>query len=201
MRLTRAVVVLLPVLVLVACGDEDPSPPREAASELASLTLRPGEAPEGLALVEDAGGNIGAVRDVLPPATDAPQLPPLPKEVRTGFREGYESVYRRGTSAELVDVTSSALRFSDGELAATFLAYLRQVQDEAITVGTSELLDTPGLGEEGYGWHRTVPGAETSGCSWRRGDLVFTLTVGGPLGQAPAAGTVELAKAIDARLP
>jgi hypothetical protein len=64
-----------------------------------------------------------------------------------------------------------------------------------------ELVETPGLGEEGYGWHRAAPGAETSGCSWRRDDLVLTLTLGGSAGDASPGVAIELAGTVDARLP
>jgi hypothetical protein len=120
------------------------------------------------------------------------------------FLGGYEAVYRGSSDQGPTSASSSALRFAAPETADSFLDYLREAQAGEVTVGSSrediQLLDTPNLGEEGYGWHRLAPGGETSGCSWRRGDLVLTLTLGGPVGRAPSAAAIELSRAVDSRL-
>lgn len=190
------------VILAAACGGSDGSSPEEAASELEELALRADEAPEGLELDEDASGPRLLLRDVLPPQTDSPELPTLPKTVRRAFAGGYDARYVGSGQDGPTSLASSVLRFSDAVNATAFLEYLREVQSLTSTrsVGFSELVEAPGLGEEGYGWHRVAPGAEISGCSWRRGDLVLTLTLGGPPGHAAAAAAIELAGVVDARL-
>jgi hypothetical protein len=187
-------IVALAVLAATSCGGSDSSP-EEAAADLSRFTLAPGEVPDGLRPDQEATGPIGSLREVLPPSSDAPQLPPLAKEVRHGFAGGYDAVYR----GDALSLTSTAIQFSEPEQAAGFLAFLREVQAETITPGASELLEAPTLGE-GYGWHRVVPGGETSGCSWRREGLVLTLTLAGPLGSAPAERALELARSLNDRL-
>lgn len=196
----RARALVLALLAATSCGGSDEAPFEQEGDGLAALALRPDEAPSGLELDEEASGPIDSVRGVLPPRPDAPQLPPLPKTVLRAFLGGYDAVYAGNTDTGPTSASSSVIRFSGSESAAAFLAYLRVIQSQASTVGSSETLDTPGLGEEGYGWHRTAPGGETAGCSWRRGDLVLTLTLGGPLGRVPAQHAIELARRLDARL-
>ena len=190
------------ILGAVACGGSDEAPDRGPASELAPLPLRAEEAPEGLEL--DRDGPIDSLRDVLPPPSAVPQLPPLGKSIHAGFIGGYEVIYRGSPDQGPTSATSSALRFEEPEVAAAFLEYLREVQTGEVTLGSSrqdiELLEAPTLGDEGYGWHRVAPGGETSGCSWRRGDLVLTLTLGGPVGRAPSTEALELSRAVDSRL-
>jgi hypothetical protein len=188
------------LVLLVSCGGSDRAPSEQEAESLADLTLLPDEAPPGLEPDEEATGPIGSLRDVLPPRSDAPQLPPLAKAVRRAFLGGYDAVYAGTEEEGAASLTSTVLRFSESEHASAFLTYLRDVQSEAVTVGSSELLEAPGLGEEGYRWHGQAPGGETSGCVWRRGELVLTLTLGGPLGRAPADRAFELARGLDARL-
>ena len=201
MRPTLGLVLSL-ALAISACGGSDGDGPQEAASELADLALRPDEAPGGLELDEETSGPRVFLRDVLPPESDSPHFPLVPKAVRRAFRGGYDARYVGTEQEGPTSLASSVLRFADAENAAAFLDYLREVQSARSTrqVGAIELLEAPGLGEEGYAWHRVVPGAETSGCSWRRGDLVLTLTLTGPLGQAPPDSTTELAGTVDARL-
>ena len=126
----------------------------------------------------------------------------LPKVIRRSFVGGYDARYVGTGEDGPTSLTSSVLRFSDDTGAGGFLEYLREIQSQTSTreVGTVELLEAPGLGEEGYAWHRAAPGVETSGCSWRRGDLVLTLTLGGPAGRAAPATALELAGTVDARL-
>jgi hypothetical protein len=198
MRSVRVAGLLLAVVVTAASCDGSQGSRGDAPRGLAGLALRPGEAPQGSVLDQEAGGPIDSLREVLPPRTDAPELPPLAKTVRRAFLGGHDVVYRG--QGGLTEVTSSVLRFADAANAGGFLAYLKDAQAKAISVGASEILETPGLGEEGYGWHRTVPGAETAGCTWRRGELVFTLTLAGGLGDAPAQRAVDLATRVDQRL-
>jgi hypothetical protein len=191
---------LIVVLLATSCGGDSGRDRTDDSAGLADLVLHEDEAPPGSRLDQGASGSIESLRDVLPPRSDAPELPPLAKPVRRGFLAGHDAVYRGDEESGLGEVASSAVRFADAGQAATFLGYLREAQTHAISVGASESFETPGLGEEGYGWHRTVPGGETSGCSWRRGELVFTLTLSGQLGEAPAERAAELARQIDQRL-
>ena len=199
MRLTLA---LSLAIALTACGGSDGRVPEEAASELADLALRPEEAPEGLELDEDASGARAFLRDVLPAESESPELPLLAKPVRRAFQGGYDARYVGSGEGGPTSLASTVLRFADDANADAFLDYLREVQSARSTreVGSIEVLEAPGLGEEGYGWHRVMPGAEISGCSWRRGDLVLTLTLGGPLGRAAPESALELAGTVDARL-
>lgn len=198
----RSTLALALALAISACGGSDGEEPQEAASELADLALQPEEAPDGLELDEEASGPRAFFRDVLPPESDSPHLPLIPKPVRRALRGGYDARYVGTGQGGPTSLASSVFRFADAENAAAFLDYLREVQSARSTrqVGSIELLEAPGLGEEGYCWHRVVPGAETSGCSWRRGDLVLTLTLAGPLGQAAPDSTTELAGTVDGRL-
>ncbi|MGH2692034.1 MAG: hypothetical protein ACRDHM_05980 [Actinomycetota bacterium] len=199
----RALALSLTLLAVASCGGPD-QPGQGPGPDLADLPLRSDEVPAGLRLDSGTSGPIDSLRDVLPPLSAVPQLPPLTKEMHRGFLGGYHAVYQGSPDEGPTSASSSALRFADPEIAARFLEYLREVQAGEITVGSSrediQLLDTPNLGEEGYGWHRVAPGGETSGCSWRRGDLVLTLTLGGPVGRAPAAAALELSRAVDSRL-
>jgi hypothetical protein len=200
----RALALALALLAAVSCGGSSGDTSDEEGETLADLALRPDEVPEGLDLDDDASGPMASLRDVLPPETAAPHLPDLAKEARRSFVAGYDAVYRAQDQQGLAEVTSSVIRFAEADQASTFLAYLREIQTSEVTVGSSradvEQLDTPALGEEGYGWHRSAPGGESAGCSWRREDLVFTLTLSGPLGGAPADRAVELAGRLDGRL-
>ena len=198
----RPVAIALLILGAVACGGSEERPDEGAGSELAGLPLRAEEAPEGLEL--DGDGPIDSLRDVLPPRSAVPQLPPLTRKMHADFQGGYEVIYRGSPDQGPTSAASSALRFSDPATAAGFLEYLREVQAGEVTFGSSrqdiQLLEAPALGDEGYGWHRLAPGGETSGCSWRRGDLVLTVTLGGPVGRAPAEEALELSRAVDSRL-
>jgi len=199
----RALALSLTV-ALAACGGPDEPSGGGPGADLADVPLRPAEAPGDLEPDEEAGGPIDSLREVLPPRSAAPQLPPLPMDVRQGFLGGFETLYRGSPEQGPTRAASSALRFADPETAARFLEYLREVQTGETTVGSSrqdiELLEAPNLGDEGYGWHRATPGGETSGCSWHRGDLVLTLTMAGPVGRAAAATALELARTVDSRL-
>ena len=199
MRAGRAAVAL--ALVAVACGGPEEPPQRETESELARLTLRPEHLPDGLELDEDASGPVSSIRGVLPPPTDAPGLTPLGRATRRAFVSGFKARYVGTGEGTPASVASSAVRFADEAHAATFLDYLRAVQLAPVPGRTSESpaeVPAPGLGEEGYAWHRESIGGETAGCSWRDGDLVLTLTLGGPLGTASAAEALELAQLVGA---
>jgi hypothetical protein len=200
----RALALAFALLAAASCGGSIDGPADGEGEALADLALRPDEVPEGLEPDDEASGPMASLRDVLPPETAAPHLPALAKEARRSFVAGYDAVYRSEDQQGPAEMTSSVIRFAEADQASTFLAYLREIQTSEVTVGSSradvDLLETPALGEEGYGWHRSAPGGESSGCSWRRGDLVFTLTISGPLGGAPAERAVELAGRLDDRL-
>jgi len=198
----RVLRLALALLFLAACGGSAGEGSDDSGSPLADLALRPDEAPAGMELDEDASGQLTFFRDVLPPQSDIPQVEPVPKSVRRSFLGGYHARYVGDEESEGRSLSSSVLQFTDPANAASFLDYLREVQSQTSTreVGTVEILETPGLGEEGYGWHRAAPGAETSGCSWRRGDLVVTLTLGGSAGEASPEMANDLAGTVDARL-
>lgn len=198
----RRALCLAVALLTAACGGPEGGDSSEPGSPLAHLALRPEDAPSGMELDEEASGEMGSFQEVLPPRSDVPQVQPLPKTVRRSFVGGYDARYRGMGQGGPTSLTSSVLRFSDAANAEVFLDYLQAVQSRTGTreVGTVTLVETPGLGEEGYGWHRAVPGAETSGCSWRRGDLVLTLTLGGPAGHASPEAAIDLAGTVDARL-
>lgn len=195
----HALAVSISILLLAGCGG--PEPDGSGRSELEGFTLRPDEAPQGLELASQ--GPIESFREVLPPRTAAPQLPPLGTEVRRAFLGGYEAVYR-GRQGGLSSAASSVLRFSDAGAAAAFLEHLRGIQAAEVAVGSSrmdtELLEAPAIGDQAYAWHRVTPGAETSGCSWQHDDLVLTITLGGAIGHAPAAASLDLARTVDAGL-
>lgn len=200
MRVARVALSLVAIFLVTSCGGDSGQDQADDGSGLADLVLHADEAPTGSRLDEDASGAIESLREVLPPRSDAPELPPLARSARRGFVVGYDVVYHGTPESGLGEVVSSVVRFADASQATAFLGYLRMAQTQAISVGISESVETPSLGEEGYGWHRTVPGGETSGCSWRQGELVFTLTLSGRLGKAPAELASELARTIDQRL-
>ncbi len=208
MRQALAATCAVVALAAAACDGADPAPAVEQAEVLQELPLREDEAPEGLAPAQ-ASGPLDSFRDVLPPSRVVPFLPPPPKEVSRGFEAGYQTVYlSKDDAAEaLTSATSTAVRFSGQEVASRFLAFLRQAQEATVrTEGRKRLpeagalVEAPSLGDGGYGWHRTLPGGETSGYVWRRGDLVMTLSLSGSIGSAPAAAALELARTIDGRL-
>lgn len=196
----RALAASISILLLAGCGG--PEPDGSGRPELEGFTLRPDDAPEGLELASQ--GPIESFREVLPPRTAAPGLPPLGTEVRRAFLGGYEAVYRGRREGGLSSAASSVLRFSDSGAAAAFLEHLRGIQAAEVAVGSSrmdtELLEAPAIGDLAYAWHRVTPGAETSGCSWQHDDLVLTITLGGAIGRAPAAASLDLARTVDAGL-
>jgi hypothetical protein len=169
----------------------------EGASALSSAPLRAAEAPRGLELDPAGTGPIESLRQILPPRSRFPNLQPVPDRVREAFRDGFERAFTepRGEGA----VTSSAVRFADPVSAASFLSYLG-----GLPVGGNAAVveDVPaeGLGEEGYGWHLEVPESESSGFGWRAGDLVLTLSLAGPIGQAGPDAALALAERVDGRL-
>ena len=192
---------LAALLAAAGCGGSEQPEDGRAADELARFVLSEDEAPPGLEL--EGRSRIGSLRDVLPPTTAAPQLAPLPTELRGAFEDGYEAVYAGEAGSGPTSVISSVLRFSDDASAEGFLDYLREAQSVPISPrapGSLELVEAPTLGDGGHAWHSTAPGGETSGCSWRRGNLVLTLTLGGPVGSAPSSLATELGRSIDSRL-
>jgi hypothetical protein len=128
---------------------------------------------------------------VIPPRRTDPGLPPVPQELIRSFESGYERLY----SASRRSAASSALRFDGAAAAEGFLELLRELH----TARYGEPLQAA-VGEQGYGWTHVVPGAESSGAVWRRGDLVLTVSLSGPAGDAEPGAALELARRVDERL-
>ena len=195
---------------LVACdGDTGPTPAQERAESLEDVPLREDEAPDGLTPDEEASGPLGSFRELLPPQRAVPSLPQAPREITRGFEAGFQAVYRADDPGGegVSSASSSAVRFSGADVAGRFVGFLRGVQEATVrTEGREHLpeagaiVEAPGLGEEGYGWHRAVPGGETAGYIWRRGDLVVTVSLGGTIGSASTGAALQLARTIDGRL-
>jgi hypothetical protein len=112
------------------------------------------------------------------------------------FEAGYQRVFV-AEDAGPQSAASSALRFSGTTPAESFLDFFRTIH-EATSV--DPLLGADGLGEEAYGWTRQVPGSETTGFVWRRGDLVLTLTVSARVGDAAPERVLSVARSVDQRL-
>jgi hypothetical protein len=197
----RAITAVLLLLFLGAACDGDGGangdPGAERGSALAAAPLRTGEAPEGLEIDPRATGPIASLRQILPPRKRFPNVPPLPDRLREAFRDGFERGFAASGGGS--SVTSSAVRFADPGSAAAFLAYLHLLP---VGGNAAEAEDVPadGLGEEGYGWHLEVPGSESAGFGWRAGDLVLTVTLSGPIGEAGPDAALEVAQRVDDRL-
>ena len=193
----RAIAVGIAVAVALAgCGAD--APRNETVVErrgdaLEDVPLRANEAPDGLE--EDARGTgpVAGLRDILPRRRDAPGLPPVPPELFESFVAGYERLFTgaRRTAA------SSALRFADASSAAQFLSLLHDIHTDRLEEEGDLALE---LGDEGYAWTHDEPGAQSSGAVWRRGDLVLSVSLSGPLGEASPGGALGLARVIDTRL-
>jgi len=200
----RAATVLGLVLwVLPACGQDEGGSPgelrEETASALEDVPLQEEEVPEGLEPNDAATGPIRSLREVLPPRSLLPNLPPLPAQLSEAFRGGFETAYRRGEDRGPASVASSAIRFSGPDPASGFVAYLREVQ---VGAGRGpERMEVPvsSLGEEAFGWHTAEPLGESSTVVWRTGDLVLTVSAGGSIGSAPPERTVALARTVQRR--
>lgn len=189
------------LLVPAAACDGDPATPsapragEEPPAILEGVPLRPGEAPAGLRADADGTGPVTSIRQVLPSRQRFPALPPLPEGLREDFVGGYE---RRFIGGERT-ASSSAVRFIDATAAATFLDYV-----ELLPVGgnaaDAEAVAPSGLGEEGIGWFVRVPEAESSQFVWRVGEIVASLTLSGPVGEAGPEAALALAERVDGRL-
>jgi hypothetical protein len=190
------------VLVLAAACDGEPAAPsapaaqEEPGSILAEVPLREAEAPPGLRPDQEGTGPITSIRQVLPPRQRFPNLPPLPDGLREEFLGGYERAYAGGGRT----AASSAVSFGDVTAAATFLDYVA-----LLPVGGNATDPQPvtasGLGEEGHGWYVRVPQAESAQFVWRVGEVVASLTLSGPIGQAGPETALALAEHVDGRLP
>lgn len=206
MRRHLAVTTTVLALLLPACagGDGGTTEERreEAASALEDVPLREDEAPDGLERSDRGTGPIRSLREILPPRSAFPNLPPVPAAVTRGFRGGYQVVYSRSSGeGGPSSAASSAIRFSEEGAASAFVAYLRQVQ---VGAGRGpERMEVPaaGLGEEGFGWHLEEPLSESSTVVWRSGDLVLTVSLGGPIGSASPELALALARRMEGRSP
>jgi hypothetical protein len=201
---TRLVLALAVVIVAGACdgGEADRrATAEEIGSELEDAPLREDEAPDGLEPSERGTGPITSIREVLPPRTSLPNLPPIPPVIREGFDGGYQVVYLRaeGESGP-ASAASSALRFGGEDSARAFLAYFREVQVGAGRGQEREEITVAGVGDGAFGWHLEEPLAESSTVAWRSGDLVLTVTVSGRIGSADPERAVTLARTVERRL-
>jgi len=196
-RRVRAAILVFALASACDDGDGGPAPARDeqAGSGLASAPLRAPEIPDGLEPAPEGTGPIGSIREVLPPRRRFPNLPPLPEELREAFRDGY----RRAFASPEVNLSSTVVRLADSIAASAFLAYLRELPVGG-NAATAVEVPATGLGEEGYGWHLEVPGSESSGFTWRTGDLVATITMSGPIGEADPDAALPLAERVDGRL-
>ncbi len=194
--MNRAVAVAL-VALTVACDGPDGDPEQPVGggggSGLASVVLRAGEVPDGL---EPRGeGPIPSIEGILPPRRRFPNLPPVPEGLRSGFEEGYRRSFEGGEGG----ASSTVVRLADPSTAAALVAYLRLLPVGGHAADPEEVAAT-GLGEEGYGWRLLVPENESSGYVWRSGDLVATVTLSGPVGDAGPEASLPLAERVDARM-
>jgi hypothetical protein len=198
------VLVLLALSVLPACGEGERTSPgerrEEAASALEDVPLQEEEVPEGLEPNDGATGPIGSLREVLPPRSLLPNLPPLPGQLPEAFRGGFETGYRRGEDGGPASVASSAIRFSGPDPASGFVSYLREVQVGAGRGPARTEVPVASLGEEAFGWYTEEPLGESSTVVWRTGDLVLTVSAGGPIGSASPERAVALARTVQRRV-
>jgi hypothetical protein len=204
---TRIVAGMTAVIALFsACaGDERATPTErreEAASILEDVPLREDEAPDGLEPSDRGTGPIESLREVLPPRSLFPNLPPIPVALARAFDGGFEVVYVRAGGREgPASAASSAIRFADEGEASGFLSYFREVQVGAGRGPERTEFPVTGLGDEGFGWHQEEPLAESSTVVWRSGSLILTVTLSGPTGAATPERALSLARRMDARLP
>ncbi len=194
---------LLPLAVLAViasgCLGEGGGPPatiEERGDELEDVPLRADEAPPGLQEDQRGSGPVEGLRDVLPPRRTAPGLPEVPRSLIHDFEAGYQRLFvAEGGGPQ--SGASSALQFADSAAAAAFLELLKTTHDAT----TEEpLLESVALGEEAYGWTRQIPGAQTTGFVWRRGDLVLTVTVSARVGDGGPDRVLPVARRVDQRL-
>jgi hypothetical protein len=205
-----AVVVLLPavlaLLTLPGCDRDEPASPgerrEEAASALEGVPLQQDEVSEGLEPSEEGTGPIESLRDVLPPRSALPNLPPFPVPLGDAFRGGFETIYLRGQEGGggPASAASSAIRFSEDDAASSFVSYLREVQVGAGRGPERTEVPVSGLGDEAFGWHREEPLGEASTVVWRTGDLVLTVSVGGSIGAATPEDALGLARTVHGRV-
>jgi hypothetical protein len=194
------------IVVLSACSDNERATPterrEEAASALEDVPLREDEAPDGLEPSDQGMGPIRSLREVLPPRSLFPNLPPTPVALVRAFEGGFEVVYvRTGGEEAPASAASSAIRFADEGAASGFVSYFREVQVGAGREPERTEFPVAGLGDEGFGWHQEEPLAESSTVVWRSGSLVLTVTLSGPTGSATPDRALSLARRMDARLP
>jgi hypothetical protein len=201
-----ALLLLVPaVLAVPACGDGPSSPGerrQEAASVLEDVPLQEDEVPGRLEPTEEGTGPIGSLREVLPPRSALPNRPPLPAPLSESFRGGFETVYARGEEGQggPASASSSAIRFSDPGTASSFVAYLREVQVGAGRGPARVDVPVGDLGDEAFGWHLEEPLGEASTIVWRTGDLVLTVSMGGPIETATPERALGLAQTMHRRL-
>jgi hypothetical protein len=204
---TRIFAGIMTVIALSsACsGDEAATPTErreEAASVLEDVPLREDEAPDGLEPSDRGTGPIESLREVLPPRSLFPNLPPIPVVLSRAFEGGFQIVYVRAAGeGGPASAASSAIRFADEGAASGFITYFREVQVGAGRGPERSEFSVTGVGDEGFGWHQEEPLAESSTVVLRSGGLVLTVTLSGPIGTATPERALSLARRMDARLP
>ena len=101
-RIVTGITVL--IALFSACGGDEPAAPterrEEAASALEDVPLREDEAPDALEPSDRGTGPIESLREVLPPRSLFPNLPPIPVAFARAFEGGFEVVYVRADGEE-----------------------------------------------------------------------------------------------------
>jgi hypothetical protein len=201
----RIVAMAALVVLFSACGGGEQSTPterrEEAASAMEDVPLRDEEAPDGLEPSERGTGPIESLREVLPPRSLFPNLPPTPVALTRAFEGGFEVVYvRAGGQEGPASAASSAIRFVDEGTASQFVSYFQEVQVGAGRGPERAVASISGLGDQGFGWHQEEPLAESSTVVWRSGRLVLTVTLSGPIGSSTLDRAQSLARRMDGRI-
>jgi hypothetical protein len=193
------------IVLFSACGGDERATPterrEEAASALEDVPLQDEEAPDGLEPSDRGTGPIESLREVLPPRSLFPNLPPTPVALTRAFEGGFEVVYVRAEGeAGPASAASSAIRFADEGAASQFVSYFQEVQVGAGRGPERAVVSISGLGDEGFGWHQEEPLAESSTVVWRSGRLVLTVTLSGPISSATPERAQSLARRMDGRI-
>jgi hypothetical protein len=207
------------VVVLAACGGgDDPATdqPDPEDHPLAAVPLLEDDVPSGLEANPAETGPVPGIRALLPRRRQFPSLPPLPDGMVAAFRDGYRTGYAHPSQlgptpalpseGQVTSVTSTVARMEDVGTAADLFAYLMSLHLGVEAPLPREEVPSAGLGDERYGWHKPVAisgaevrGTESFGYVWRRGELVFTVTLGGAPGSVTSGAARELAGVVDGR--
>lgn len=204
---------------LVACGGDDgPAAGGDDTEEhpLAGLTLQPEDVPDGLEADPEETGPAPGIRALLPRRRLFPSLPPLPDGLAAGFRDGYRAGFAVASQlgstppppeeGEVTFATSTVAGMDEQGTASDLFDHLQSLHLGVEAPLPREEVPAAGLGDEAYGWHKGVDiagpevrGTESFGYVWLRGEMVFTVTLGGAPGAVSSEAARELADAVDAR--